>query len=199
MEERVWASDSLASISQMLGSQMCTTTFGIFHLFWCFPTFLFQVFCLPKPPSLSAQRPSLFLACVVFSLSPTLGSITVPKAAASAAQFSHHGQHSIPAHLEAIWSSAVPTWPFCCVPMFLAPVPCKSSLEDRLVFCVSSLGFYSGHGKQGKLWVIQVSAVIALSSSQTWGTFHPCWCLGLNPGPHTWRPTGIASSHFIAI
>lgn len=101
---------------------------GVFlHFSFKFSPFL-------SPPSLSAQRPFSCL-CSFFSVSHP-GSITVPKAATSAAQFSYHGQHSIPAHLEAIWSSAVPTWPFCCVPMFLAPVPCESSLEDRLVFCL---------------------------------------------------------------
>lgn len=102
-------------------------------------------------PPLFYHKGLAFFFPVFFFLCPTPGSITVPKAAASVAQFSHNGQHSIPAHLEAIWSSAVPTWPFCCVPMFLAPVPCESSLRDRLVFSVSSLVFYSGHGKQGKL------------------------------------------------
>lgn len=73
--------------------------------------YIFSIFFLPRPPSLSGQRPGGWpsLACGLFSLLPSPGGIIFLGLQHQQPEFLTVA--SIPAHLEAIWSSAMPTWP----------------------------------------------------------------------------------------
>lgn len=137
----------------------------IFLLFWCFPTFLFHFSLLLRLPLSQNKGLAFFLPVFSFLCLPppehhcswgcSISSL-IPSQRPAAQLISKPSG-----------ALQCPPGPFCCVPMLLAPMLREKGLEDCLVFCVSSLGFYSGHGKPGKLWVIQASAVIALSSHLT--------------------------------
>lgn len=89
----------------------CVLLHLVFSSLLAFSYISLSIFFLPKPPSLSVQRPDPFLVWVFFSLFLIPRSITVPGAVASAAWFPHYGQHLSPSrsHLELCGAHLAPS------------------------------------------------------------------------------------------